>query len=95
MNPVPAPARAHWYRWFVLIGTCLFLSIGSMVLSVHFGQVGVDREREARRQTEKAMCVIVVTLDSAYRANPPSTETGRKVAQGMASLRAVYHCDED
>ena len=94
MNPIPSPLRAHWYRWFVLVGTCLFLSVGSMVIAIHSSQVAVDRERAARRQTEKAMCVIVVTLDSAYRANPPSTETGRKVARGMADLRAAYHCDE-
>jgi hypothetical protein len=94
MNPVPSPAREHWYRWFVLVITCLGLAVGSMLVSIHASQVALDRERAARRQTEKAMCVIVVTLDSAYRANPPGTETGRKVARGMADLRAAYHCDE-
>lgn len=86
---------AGWYRWFALVVTCLGFSIGSMLVAIHSGQVAADRERAARRQTEKAMCLIVVTLDGAYRANPPSTETGRKVAAGMAALRTAYRCDQE
>lgn len=44
------------------------------------------------RQSEKAWCEIITVLDDAYKAAPPTTDTGRRIAVAMVGIRRSYGC---
>lgn len=50
------------------------------------------RLREADRLDDARWCALLVTLDAQYRAAPPTSETGRRVAAAVASLRESFGC---
>jgi len=52
--------------------------------------IGISRHNQ--RQSEKAWCAVVTVMDDAYRVTPPASEVGRKIAAGIARVRAAYHC---
>ena len=49
---------------------------------------------ETVRETSQKWCKIVTTLDNAYRAQPPTSPTGRQLAQDMHQLRIDLDCKE-
>jgi hypothetical protein len=66
-------------RWKILT---LYLSIfAAVALNVFWTQVQIQH-----------FCALMTTLDSAYHQNPPSTKTGRDVAQRIGELRSELHC---
>lgn len=44
------------------------------------------------RQSNNNFCDIVVTVNDAYRDNPPSTDLGRKLQQNYADLERRLQC---
>jgi hypothetical protein len=53
---------------------------------------GVLYTRHVQRESDRRWCDLLVTLDTAYRSQPPATELGRRVAAAMARLRADFGC---
>lgn len=44
------------------------------------------------RESNQKWCGIIGTFDAAYRAQPPTTDTGRLVASQMHQLSLDYGC---
>jgi hypothetical protein len=44
------------------------------------------------RESERKWCGIVSTMDDAYRATPPQTPAGRKLAADIRHLRVDFGC---
>lgn len=84
--------RPSWYSWVVVVGTSVLSSTLAIVVGIESAQRAVDAERSARLQSEQALCSLVVVLDRAYKGTPPTTPTGKEVAEGMAGLRATLQC---
>lgn len=61
---------------------CAFLAAGASM--VYANKVARDSERK--------WCGIVSTMDDAYRATPPRSPAGRKVAADIAQLRSQFGC---
>ena len=78
-----AAARPGWYWWAVMA-----------VTAVAGPSIAIGISRHNQRQSEQAWCEVITVLDEAYRnpASPPATEIGRRVAAGVARVRAAYHC---
>jgi hypothetical protein len=74
-------ARRGWYWWLVMVLTAV---VGPGLA------IGVSSANQHR--SEQAWCGIISTLDDAYRATPPTSPVGIRVAAAMARLRKDYHC---
>ncbi len=63
--------------------------IVSLVL-VLFAAVGVNvaYTAQVQRESDARWCDLLVTLDGAYSAQPPTTPTGQRIAAAMKRLRA-------
>ena len=80
----PRPRRVPgWYAWAVMALT-----------SVLGPGIAIGISRYNQRQSEQAWCEVVTVLDDAYRSPgaTPQSETGRRVAAGIARVRQAYHC---
>ncbi|MFG3709474.1 hypothetical protein [Micromonospora sp. NPDC047730] len=71
--------------WRALVA-CLLVAAASSLVSIVYANA-------AARQSEQRWCGIVTTLDDAYRATPPQSEAGRKIAADIARLRGEFRCD--
>lgn len=69
-------------------------AIGMVAISyVALAVVCVLFTNHAVHESERKWCGIVVLFDNTNRETPPSTETGRKLAERMAQLRKDFGCD--
>lgn len=77
--------------WYALVAICVAMALlvaGGMGYTSY-----VDGEREAaEREADRRWCQLLVTLDQAYSAVPPSTELGRRVAGAIHTLRVDLDC---
>jgi hypothetical protein len=98
VSPVPDDGKAHWYRWFGLVATCLSLVMASFLISAKSNQASIDRERRAREESQRAseavLCLIIITLDNAYQERYASLP---KAWKGMADkthqIRIEHRCN--
>lgn len=63
-----------------------------LLISLRTNQHAIEAERSSQVASDQAMCQLVSILDDAYKGTPPSTETGRRVAEAMHSLRVASRC---
>lgn len=73
-----------------------YVLLASLVLTLAAGGGSVLASRElAERsihESEQKLCGMVILSDDTYRANPPTTATGREVAENFRYLRQAYRC---
>jgi hypothetical protein len=70
--------------WYLLLAMVV-----SMGLVAGLALWAADR---SARQSERRWCGLVATLDDTYRSTPPSTPSGRQVADQIHQLRAEFGC---
>ena len=73
--------RVGLYTLILLFFTVIVIGINSIWYANHVAQ-----------QNNRKWCSLVVTMDDAYRQQPPTSPTGRKVAADMAALRRQFGC---
>lgn len=87
-----------WYGWMAMLASSLAFSTGALVIGLHANaesdrrneatRVESDRkDDEARVESDRRWCTLLDNLDRAYKEIPPSTPTGRNVAQEIHRLR--------
>ncbi len=85
------------YRWTALTLASVGSGIAALVLAVVMNNASLERERTAReasgRNSERALCTLVVAYDNVYRETPPGTETGKRLAITMRVMRVTHQCD--
>lgn len=74
------PMRAWWAVGGIVI--CLAILVTAGIWYTHVTDRAQDRQ----------WCELLDTLGVAYRAAPPTTETGRRVAAAIERLRAEKGC---
>jgi hypothetical protein len=87
MEAVPAKKQKQPFtrsRWY-LLSVQFAVNVVIAIIVASFA-VWLDNRSSMR------WCDVVVTLDNAYHAAPPQTETGRKLASDMARLRRSLNC---
>lgn len=90
---VPAAKIDTKTAWslIIVVASCLLISIVSVIYSTHVSNDSVARARENTRQ----FCSLMQTLDGAYRAQPPPTDTGKLVATEVHNLVIALGCTDD
>lgn len=85
------PMRAWWAVGGIVV--CL-----AFLTAVSIWYTNVNDQKQARRwRAERAIqdrqwCELLDTLSGGYRAAPPTTETGRRMAAAIEQLRARKGC---
>lgn len=73
----------------------LFSLCISLVLAVVFCVVYSKQSADtSARNTERKLCRLVASLDHAYSAKPPASDTGREIANEIAGLHRSLRCSE-
>jgi hypothetical protein len=73
--------------------TCtLIMFIVSLVYATHAANAAVDRANQSTATQTRQFCSLMTTLDDTYRATPPATLTGKRVAAEVHSLRLGLGC---
>jgi hypothetical protein len=62
---------------------------GSLIALIVIGFVWVSH---SDRQRARDICGLITTLDDSYRDTPPTTPTGRKVADELHAYRLRLDC---
>ena len=84
----------RWYMWSLT----MVAVVSASGVNTYVSRQNLDAARaelaDSQRRSEQVWCEVVSVLDDAYHApgTAPQTETGRKVAAGIARVRAAYHC---
>lgn len=73
--------------------TCtLVMFIVSLVYATHAANAAVARANQSTATQTRQFCSLMTTLDDTYRATPPSTLTGKRVAAEVHALRLGLGC---
>jgi hypothetical protein len=78
-----------------LLGICLGLIGVAGGMFVYADSVGQRSEETAERfirESQQKWCGIVTLFDDTYKANPPQTPTGQRLAGEMTALRTHFGC---
>jgi hypothetical protein len=52
----------------------------------------ISQQDKAERANDQRWCKLLTTLDEAYRATPPQSPTGQRLAADIHNLRAELGC---
>lgn len=81
-----------WYASLVLV-VAMIASMGlTLYVSFTVNESSINREKEARRNSELDLCQFITVQDDIYRTTPPSTPAGKRIAVALADLRVAYRC---
>lgn len=84
----PADRKRAVYA-LVAVFCSMFLAVAASVLYAnHVGRVS-DRKAE---ESQRKICGIISTIDDAYQSTPPSTPTGRRLADEIHRYRQSLNC---
>lgn len=89
---VLAPGPKPWRRVMRVIPIGLMFVL-SVVFTLAVQSRGEREDEQIRHEQDLRWCRIVMMLDDAYRANPPTTDLGRDLAVEYRQLRAALGCD--
>jgi hypothetical protein len=81
-------SRARWYALVAVLVTMLLIGAANVV----YTNAAVARQEQQRRDNDRRWCALLLPLDEAYRATPPTTQTGRDVAAAIHTQRVSFHC---
>lgn len=75
------PMIRLWYAVTALVLSCLVVA-----------GVSVQYANYVDRKSNQRWCELLATLDDAYRATPPRSPAGKKVASDVVRLRKDFGC---
>lgn len=93
------PYVRFWYAIAVAFVACAVCAGAAMGYGIYVN--GESRRRAEQAQTElarvqqeqrDALCRMVVLMDDAWHETPPSTTSGRNLAEAIADARATLGC---
>jgi hypothetical protein len=84
-------AQRGWLRLWLALGLVVLVALGGTWVKIQ-NDHSIARERAARRASEQAFCGIIVLLDNAWIAAPPTTDSGRQLASAVSTARIVNGC---
>ena len=78
-------AKAAYLKLKVLSGDAFDKSFAASMVSDHESDI-------KNEENDRKWCTLLVEMDEAYGASPPSTETGRRIAQAIHQRRVDLGC---
>jgi Flp pilus assembly pilin Flp len=70
----------------------IYALILTLIAVLAVGAMSIVYANHVATASNRNWCSLVVTLDDAYRQQPPQSDLGRKIAADMHQLRARLHC---
>lgn len=83
----------RWWPLVVSVGASVLSAVLAAALCLTVTAANRDRGIEARKELQRQVCAIVVSLDDNYREAPPATEAGQLNAKSMRQLRSSLGCE--
>lgn len=77
-----------WYTAAIVIAMLVALGVFNFL----YINGAVARQDRVERENDQRWCQLLTTLDDAYRAAPPQSETGRRLAADIHQLRQELGC---
>mgnify|MGYP001601771065 CR=1 FL=1 len=72
------------YGALIALASAIIIGIGSYQYSNY-----VDRKNKQQ------WCVVVSVMDDAYKANPPQSSAGKKLAEEFHRMRTDFNCPKE
>lgn len=83
--------RLSMPRWYLLVAIVVSLLL-TAVSGVAYTNWSIGQQDRAERANDQRWCRLLTTLDQAYRAAPPTSETGQRLAADIHELRQELGC---
>lgn len=77
-----------WYGLLAVLVSLLMLGGAGWWYTTY----AIAQQERAERESDRRWCQLLGTLDDAYRAAPPQSETGKRLAADVHNLRAELGC---
>jgi hypothetical protein len=77
--------RRGAYFWAVVF---VYMVVSPALAILVSRQISLD----IAHRSEQKLCGVISQADDAWKAAPPTTQSGRAQAENMAKLRRDYHC---
>lgn len=84
--------RRSWWGLATAYASAIIMGLVAMLFAADKAHEAESRAIETDRESSQKWCAVVVTLDDAYRQLPPTTATGRRLAEEIAKLRKDFGC---
>jgi len=86
-------------RWvFYSILTAALSSIVMGVVAIQYANYAIHQSQLQSNktiiETQQQWCEIIITFDNGYRNTPPTTPTGKLLAEEFARLRREFQCQK-
>ncbi len=90
-EPKHVNGRLSKPRWYLLVAIVLS-SLSTAGGGVAYTSWSIGQQDQTERENDRRWCQLLTTLDEAYRATPPQSPTGQRVAADIHSLRRELGC---
>jgi len=77
-----------WWTLAVSVALLIVLGVGGVL----YTNRTVSQQDKLERANDQRWCKLLTTLDEAYRATPPQSPTGQRLAADIHNLRAELGC---
>jgi hypothetical protein len=67
----------------------------ALVCAILMGAGSYQYSNYVDRKNKQQWCEVVSTLDDAYKANPPQTTTGKRLASEFSRMRIDFRCPKE
>ena len=84
--------RVTWYWWVALLASCSTTGALALGISLHSQAENNRRLDEQRRESDRRLCGVVVTMDDSYRETPARTPAGKNLQESISQLRRDLGC---
>lgn len=84
----------RWWPLVISVGASVLSSVLAAALCLTVTSNNRDRGIEARKELQRQVCAIIVSLDDNYRESPPKTDLGVLNATSMRQLRSTLGCEQ-
>jgi hypothetical protein len=79
------------YRWYPLLVLFIVLVIAAVFNVIYTNRVHKQSEQQ-ERDNDRKWCALLVPMDEAYEGTPPTTPTGKKIADAISQRRTELGC---
>lgn len=81
-------SRPRWYLLVAIVVSTLSTAGGG----VAYTSWSIGNQDRTERENDRRWCQLLTTLDEAYLAAPPQTDTGKRLAADIHELRGELGC---
>lgn len=86
------PLIRLWYAITALVISCFVIAFVSVQYANWTREQTIEEMRSQQERSDQRWCELLRTLDDGYKAQPPGSPTGQKIAADIARLRQQFGC---